>query len=304
MEEKTRSHLKRTISTRFSARGLRYISRDKDTKVFFFYFYNVVRLFIKRGYSGWVTRLNSFAKTERALRWEKRHPKAFRFLVLRFDPQHFRGLPLTCLILGILLNAFILSNMAEEIIELSRLAKIDKEISLYFFTHRNEQVAKVVYFFTRMGSSPMVASVMLVFAGFMIFQKRFHGLISLLAGLGTSTLTAFVGKWYYHLPRPKGLAWYEELSYSFPSGHATVAMAFYGFLFYLLMMYLSSSNWRNHVFFMAIIFILGMGFSRIYLGVHYLSDVLGGFAIGFVWLIFSMALLSWLDFRKELSAKN
>ncbi|MFN0187324.1 MAG: DUF6629 family protein [Bacteroidia bacterium] len=49
--------------------------------------------------------------------------------------------------------------------------------------------------------------------------------------------------------------------------------------------------------------IIGMGFSRIYLCVHYLSDVLGGFAIGFVWLIFSIAILSWLDFRKEISVK-
>lgn len=150
----------------------------------------------------------------------------------------------------------------------------------------------------------MVTGVMVFFTGFMLLQKRYHALICSLATLSTSTLTAFAGKWYYRFPRPKDLAWYEELSYSFPSGHATVAMAFYGFLFYLLLMYLTSSNWRNFVFFLAILFILGMGFSRIYLGVHYLSDVLGGFAIGFVWLIFSMALLSWLDFRKELSAKN
>lgn len=281
-----------------------YISRDKDTKVFFFYFYNVVRLFIKRGYSGWVKWLNSFAKTDRAMRWETKHPKTFHFIVLRFDPQHFRGLPFTCLILGILLNAFILSNLAEELIEFSRLAKIDKSLSLYFFSHRNEQVAQIVYFFTRMGSSPMVGSIMLIFAGLMISQKRYHALIASLAALGASTVTAFVGKWYYQFPRPKGLAWYEEFSYSFPSGHATVAMAFYGFLFYLLLMYLSSVNWRNFVFFLAILFILGMGCSRIYLGVHYLSDVLGGFAIGLVWLAFSMALLSWLDFKKDLSAKN
>lgn len=304
MAEKIRSHSKRTKSTRFSARGLRYISHGKDTKVFFFYFCIVVRLFIKRSYNGWVIWLNSFANSERALQWEKKHPKIFRFILLRFDPQHFRGLPSTCLILGILLNAFILSNLAEEIIELSRLAKIDKSISLFFFYHRNEQVAQIVYFFTRMGSPPTVAVVVLFFAGLMILQKRYHGLICSLAALGLSAITAFAGKWYYRFPRPNGLAWYEELSYSFPSGHATVAMAFYGFMFYLLLMHLSSSGWRKFVFLLSVFFILGMGFSRIYLGVHYLSDVLGGFAIGLVWLIFSMALLSWLDFRKELTAKN
>jgi membrane-associated phospholipid phosphatase len=283
---------------------MRYISRVKDTKVFFFYFYNMVRLLIKRGYSFWVTRLISFSKTERALRWEKRYPKFFRFVVLRFDPQHFRGLPLTCLVLGILLNAFILSNLAQELLEFSRLKEIDNYLAHYFFSHRNEQVAQLVYFFTRLGSSPTVGSVMLLFTGIMILLKRYHALIALVANLGLSTLTAFVGKWYYQFPRPAGLAWYEEFSYSFPSGHATVAMAFYGFLFYLLLMYLRSDSWKTFVFIMALLFVLGMGFSRIYLGVHYLSDVLGGFAIGFVWFVFSVALLSWLDFRKDLSAKN
>ena len=282
---------------------MRHISLCKDTKVFFFYFHTMVRLFIKRGYSGWVARLLSFTSSERALGWQKKHPKTFRFLVLRFDPQHFRGLPLTFLSMGILLNAFILSNMAEELFELSRLSNIDKAVANYFFTHRNEQVAQGVYFFTQMGSFPMVASVMLIFAGLMLWKKRFHSLISSSAALSASTLTAYAGKWYYQLPRPVGLAWYEEFSFSFPSGHATVAMAFYGFLFYLLLMYLTSARIKYFIFCLALLFIFGMGFSRIYLCVHYLSDVLGGFAIGFVWLVFSIAILSWLDFRKEISVK-
>ncbi len=263
----------------------------------------MVRLFIKRGYSGWVARLLSFTSSERALGWQKKHPKTFRFLVLRFDPQHFRGLPLTFLSMGILLNAFILSNMAEELFELSRLSNIDKAVANYFFTHRNEQVAQGVYFFTQMASFPMVASVMLIFAGLMLWKKRYHSLISSFAALSASILTAFAGKWYYQLPRPVELAWYEEFSFSFPSGHATVAMAFYGFLFYLLLMYLTSARMKYFIFCLALLFIFGMGFSRIYLCVHYLSDVLGGFAIGFVWLVFSIAILSWLDFRKEISVK-
>lgn len=263
----------------------------------------MVRLFIKRGYRGWVARLLSFTSSERAKSWERKHPKTFRFIVLRFDPQHFRGLPLTFLTIGILLNAFILSNVAEELFELSRLSNIDKALAKYFFTHRNEQVAQGVYFFTQMGSFPVVASVMLIFAGLMLWKKRYHALISSFAALSASTLTAYAGKWYYQLPRPIGLAWYEEFSYSFPSGHATVAMAFYGFLFYLHLMYLTSARMKYFIFCLALLFILGMGFSRIYLCVHYLSDVLGGFAIGFVWLIFSIAILSWLDFRKEISLK-
>jgi membrane-associated phospholipid phosphatase len=264
----------------------------------------MVRLFIKRGYRGWVARLLSFTNSERALSWQRKYPKTFRFMILRFDPQHFRGLPLTFLTLGIFLNAFILSNVAEELFELSRLSSIDKALAKYFFWHRNEQVAQYVYFFTQIGSFPSVASAMLVFASLMIWRKRYHSLISSFAALSASTFSAYMGKWYYQLPRPIALAWYEEFSYSFPSGHATVAMAFYGFLFYLLLMYLTSSRLKYFIFCLAILFILGMGFSRVYLCVHYLSDVLVGFAIGFVWLIFAIAILSWLDFRKEIRFKN
>jgi membrane-associated phospholipid phosphatase len=114
-----------------------------------------------------------------------------------------------------------------------------------------------------------------------------------------SAATAGAGKVYYKFPRPKGLAWYEEISYSFPSGHATVAMAYYGILFYLLLMMCRSHFQRVAVAVTGVGFILFMGFSRIYLGVHYFSDVIGGFAIGLVWLLFSIALLGWLDFRKD-----
>ena len=138
----------------------------------------MVRLFIKHGYRGWVARLLSFTSSERAMGWERKHPKTFRFIVLRFDPQHFRGLPLTFLTIGAMLNAFILSNLAEELFELSRLSNIDKALANYFFSYRNERVAQWVYFFTQIGSFPIVASVMLIFAGLMLWKKRYHSLIS------------------------------------------------------------------------------------------------------------------------------
>lgn len=87
-------------------------------------------------------------------------------------------------------------------------------------------------------------------------------------------------------PRPEGFRLISETGYSFPSGHSMVAMAFFGLLIWMV--------WRYHrrdvmrvvwcvVFGLVIVMV---GVSRIYLGVHYASDVLAGFCVSLVWLIF------------------
>lgn len=87
-------------------------------------------------------------------------------------------------------------------------------------------------------------------------------------------------------PRPNVLRLVEESGYSFPSGHSMVSMGFYGFLIYLT--YKNIKNkWAKYplIIFLGLLILL-IGISRIYLGVHYATDVIGGFIIGFVYLAF------------------
>ena len=77
----------------------------------------------------------------------------------------------------------------------------------------------------------------------------------------------------------------EEIGYSFPSGHSMVSMAFYGFLIYLIYVYIDKKRYKYPLIILLSIIILTIGFSRIYLGVHYLSDVLAGFLIAIAYLI-------------------
>ena len=87
-------------------------------------------------------------------------------------------------------------------------------------------------------------------------------------------------------PRPDGFRLISETGYSFPSGHSMVSMAFFGLLIWMV--------WRYHrkdVMRIAWCVVFGLviamvGISRIYLGVHYASDVLAGFCVSLVWLIF------------------
>lgn len=96
--------------------------------------------------------------------------------------------------------------------------------------------------------------------------------------------------------RPSGISLIKETGYSFPSGHAMVSMAFYGFLIYLIY----KSNWKKQHKIICItllsILILAIGLSRIYLGVHYASDIIAGFSMGIVYLSIFISVLN--QFKK------
>lgn len=100
-------------------------------------------------------------------------------------------------------------------------------------------------------------------------------------------------------PRPtQTLVMTAEKSYSFPSGHSMMSMIFYGLIIYYIMKYMKNKKLRNILvpLLSAVIFFIGI--SRIYLGVHYATDVLAGWIIGLVYLVIFIKVLN------KISAKN
>lgn len=85
--------------------------------------------------------------------------------------------------------------------------------------------------------------------------------------------------------RPNEFRIIEETGYSFPSGHSMVSMAFYGYLIYLIYIYVKNKYLKWTLIVLLSILICTIGISRIYLGVHYTSDVLGGFLISISYLV-------------------
>ena len=86
-------------------------------------------------------------------------------------------------------------------------------------------------------------------------------------------------------PRPTEFRIVEETGYSFPSGHSMASMAFYGYLIYLIYKYVKNKYLKWTLIVLLGILICTIGISRIYLGVHYTSDVLGGFLISISYLV-------------------
>ncbi len=108
----------------------------------------------------------------------------------------------------------------------------------------------------------------------------------------------FLGKYLFHRERPTFfIKTITENSYAFPSGHATAVVLFYGFLAYLIIKKFRSTKVRIAVIFFLILFVVLIDLSRLYLGVHYLTDVIAGNLVGFGSLILSIVIIEHLVIR-------
>ena len=116
--------------------------------------------------------------------------------------------------------------------------------------------------------------------------------LSIFANLVTVTGLNQLLKRILQRPRPTEFRIVEETGYSFPSGHSMVSMAFYGYLIYLIYKYVKNKYIKWSLIVLLSCLIVGIGTSRIYLGVHYTSDVLGGFLISVSYLVIYISVVN------------
>lgn len=157
---------------------------------------------------------------------------------------------------------------------------------VYNFIHQFESPALTKFFtyITDLISMPAICFVCLVFVLISIANKSYKYCPFMVANLGLILILNFILKQIFARPRPD-LMLVQEFGYSFPSGHAMVSMAFYGLFIYILF----HSKIKKIIIYLLsliiLILIMLIGVSRIYLNVHYFSDVLAGFAISIIYLI-------------------
>lgn len=138
----------------------------------------------------------------------------------------------------------------------------------------------VMKFFTFVGSTEMAAVIVLLAMVWIRrrLQNRREALLFVIAVAGAGLFNQLLKHWFQR-PRPE-LGLIEAGGFSFPSGHSMGAFALYGLLAYLLRRQFAGQVERSLWFLFSAAMILCIGFSRIYLGVHYPSDVIGGFLAG------------------------
>ena len=222
-----------------------------------------------------------------------RFPAATRWLAARFVTDSFTGLPLTGLFLVLVVSSMTLSEVAENIVNAEPMVRVDQWFTNLLFNARTSGLSQFFYGVTWFGSFYATVVAISLGTGVLWWQhKRRNVFILWVLILGVSGLVQ-VGKRTFGRDRPAQVAYYSETGYSFPSGHSATAMTLYGLLGYWFVR--SSYQKRNRLLIglTAVCLILAVGFSRIYLGVHFLSDVLGGYLLGICWLTVGIALTEW-----------
>ena len=202
----------------------------------------------------------------------------------------------------IFLCLIIVIMMLEDIFENEQL-KIDVFIyKLVVLNLRNQQLTALMKIVTNLASAYVLIAIAV--ASILFIKNKIIG-ISITSNLVIVTLLNQLLKRIIQRPRPEGYRLITENGYSFPSGHSMVSMAFYGFIIYLIWKLVKNKKIKYLETGILGIFIFLIGFSRIYLWVHYASDVVGGFAISIAYLImFTNIIKPKLQNKKEIKMIN
>ncbi len=183
----------------------------------------------------------------------------------------------------ILFVCFVIAiDLIEDIFEYEKLTIDSITYKIIVQNMRNDMLTNIFKFVTFLGSQYMILLITILC---FIFIKNKKIPIAMLINLIVVTILNLLLKNVISRPRPEGYRIIVETGYSFPSGHSMISMAFYGLILYIIFKNMKDKNLRNVLSYMLGILIILIGFSRIYLGVHYASDVLGGFIISIAYLI-------------------
>ncbi|MBE6155037.1 MAG: phosphatase PAP2 family protein [Firmicutes bacterium] len=143
-------------------------------------------------------------------------------------------------------------------------------------------VTPIALVITNMGSALALVSVALILL-FVLKNKKIG--VCICFNLALITIINLILKNIVERPRPSNFQIISASGYSFPSGHSMISAAFYGYLIYLIWKYFKNKKLRIILMFFLSILVFMIGISRVYLGVHYLSDVIAGFLISLAYLV-------------------
>jgi membrane protein DedA with SNARE-associated domain len=232
-----------------------------------------------------------------------RHPTLFAFLQGRLTREAFIGLPLTMLALVFAFLLFTFGGLIEDVVTSDPIVALDARLEALLAAYREPGLIEAFIWLTLLGKGQVIAVLALSSGALFLLWRRRHLLVPLLVTLLGTEATVQAVKHLIARTRPGAdIAYYLEKSFSFPSGHSALAMTFYGFLIYALARDALTWTRRANSAFVGLMVILAVGLSRMYLGVHFLSDVLGGYLVGLLWLIIGISLAEFLRSRRTEAA--
>jgi membrane-associated phospholipid phosphatase len=217
-----------------------------------------------------------------------RYPRQCRFVGRRFAPGEAAGLTLTVGAAVVLALGVGFEQMLDSVLESDGVTTIDRPVLHFLATHRQPWSTTVAQVITDIGS-PLGVAVTGLLVGLVLAVLRRSWLpllIAVLGGAGIAVINTAVKRLVSRSRPPQLTAVLGEHGFSFPSGHTTGTTAVWLLLAWMI------GHWvigrragRVMVWTGALLMIAAVGLTRIYLGVHFLSDVLAGWALGAAWAV-------------------
>lgn len=205
------------------------------------------------------------------------------FIIPLFFPAHKHTLNIVALPLAV----FIM--LAQELIR-NQLSVFDSALYGFiskYISHNMTDIMRIISFF---GSAQFLISLALLILIFAYKYKLKNYRWFIAYNLAITWILNDLFKYIFHRQRPDILRLTEVSGYSFPSGHSMTSISFYGLIIYMVCINIKK-GWIRYTAAVSLGTLIALiGISRVYLGVHYASDVLAGFCAGTAWLIFYTAL--------------
>jgi undecaprenyl-diphosphatase len=180
-------------------------------------------------------------------------------------------------------SLYLFSKIIEDVADKELITKLDIWLNAKIVLLWNPLFNEVMIFITNIASPINLFILSIILFGFLVYKRKWYHSLLLLSSMIGGLIFEFLTKIIIHRARPEN-ALIEVSGYSFPSGHATIAIIFFSLLLYSFKDDIKNKTLRYIFIIGNILLFLLIGFSRIYLNVHWFSDVLAGFSLGLFWL--------------------
>lgn len=232
-------------------------------------------------------------------------PRLRRFVAARLSPEGMTGLHLTVGVVLMLAAAWLFGGIAEDVVNNESITLLDVRMAQWFHANASTSMTHFMLVITNlhgMIGGPIMA---LMLAAYFYIKREHYWLIATIAVVPGGMLLNVLLKYVFHRARP---SFDDPLltlpTYSFPSGHTANAALLYGLMACWLVMNCRGLGARLAIVAGAVLMVALVGISRMYLGVHYLSDVLAASAEACCWLAICITAVSTLRRRQAARGAN
>ena len=229
-----------------------------------------------------------------------RYATQLSFLQARLSPGSYLGLQLTVGVAVLIGASWLFGGIAEDVVTGDPLTLIDVWLAQWLHVRADPTLTRFMLVISHMHDPWVLSVVVLCLSLFLLYRRNWVWLLSVLLAVPGGMLLNILMKLAFQRARPT----FDDpvltlVTYSFPSGHAVGATLFYGVIAAMLVIQTRSWVLRSIIVLTTLPMVALVEFSRVYLGVHYLSDVLGGLAMAVAWLTLCVVgIHTWFQHRQ------